>query len=558
MASKALIRDVVNQGLGHEFQNAEIARKNIADARNKIKAHLDKNPELWSKPNLGGILDTYLDEIDLKVASQVGIESALSRGINDGKTFVGDSARIPAESNFYGWTPSIPMGAISLAESEMADLIRKTTDQLKEKTLRAVQSGIAQGASIGQMQADILGLGIRGLKGKDGVFRSATARAEMQARTITNDLINRGALITYNEVGTLAPELGIKKIWQTVSDLRTSARCISLTGQIRGLKELFVADDGWSGANPPSHPNCRSRVTCTTAKYQKEWEDRWPQTGTTQINAVDLSKLADQIKPRMATTAKINPTVSKINPENVFAPDDNFTAEQWNNLIEDLGNQDPELGKRLSKIVDFQNNKKIQLVSHNGFDEDMIDLTKHLAKHTNSGSAYHVEMIVDLGTANGATMQGTNIVAVKVNKNLSPNYISAKDYKDHLKNQTYVKKAQQLEAYNKASKKDKEKMHFGLDWFVYDGKQDIQGSNQMLSTYIHEMGHQVQYKAMLKDATIEAAPFSRKELISTYGSDMKRESFAEGFVWYTLDPENMKAMSPGYYDWIDSAWKLAQ
>jgi Phage Mu protein F like protein len=570
MTSRALIRDVVNQGIFLETENAEIARKSIANARNKIKAHLDKNPELWNKPNLGGILDTYLDEVDAKI----GVEKALNQGISDGKTFVGDSARIPTGSAFYGWTPSIPLGAISLAESEMANLIRKTSQQLKEKTLRMVQTGIAAGASIGQMQADILGLGIRGTKGKDGVFRSATARAEMQARTITNDLINRGAMITYNEVDSLAPELGIKKIWQTVSDRRTSARCISLNGQIRGLKELFMASDGWQGSNPPSHPNCRSRVTCLTEKYKKEWEDRWPQDSKGEI-----PKAKNFLNLRSIKATNINPTISQMEENSVKFMNPLYDVNSLNSAFNQLALEDPELGKRIDAVLKFQKQEKISLLFHDsnysGQDnlEQILEFNKYLnsrksvnplhlpASTYGSGEKAKIWLTLQKETRRGHTGKEAPFILLRTdqlqNKQLSFN---ANNIKKSLRRGTARQKLLSEKIAGGKIGPNETFDYLVGNSYTFGPNGEHHPGTLLLNTYIHEVGHQVQYKAAryIPGNMHSPSNIGIEETFTRYAMLNDREKFAEGFVWYTVDPETMKNQVPNYYNWIDSLWKLSQ
>jgi len=252
---KALIREVVNAGLKVEQVNLSLVQKNLATARNQLKKELLKSPEtLAHKGKLISLLDQYLGEVDRAISEQFDSGLALKEGLREAKFVVGSEAAIPKESDFWGWTPTLPIEAIGLANAEMATLIKATTSELKEKVLRTVQVGLAQGASIQQIQDQILGTGLKGLQGKDGVFRSATNRAETQARTISNELINRGALIGYNQIDQICPELGLKKVWQTVSDRRTSETCQTLAGQVRELNQEF-SGNGWSGANPPSHPN---------------------------------------------------------------------------------------------------------------------------------------------------------------------------------------------------------------------------------------------------------------------------------------------------------------
>jgi hypothetical protein len=77
-----------------------------------------------------------------------------------------------------------------------------------------------------------------------------------------------------------------------------------------------------------------------------------------------------------------------------------------------------------------------------------------------------------------------------------------------------------------------------------------------VNTYIHEMGHQVHYAA-----GTPVMPFQGKEAVgwlpSKYGGTNGLERFAETFVQYVIDPEGLKAASPGAYKWVDEAMTKA-
>ena len=77
-----------------------------------------------------------------------------------------------------------------------------------------------------------------------------------------------------------------------------------------------------------------------------------------------------------------------------------------------------------------------------------------------------------------------------------------------------------------------------------------------VNTYIHEMGHQVHYAA-----GTPVMPFQGKDAVgwlpSKYGGTNGLERFAETFVQYVVDPEGLKAASPGAYKWVDDAMRKA-
>jgi len=78
-----------------------------------------------------------------------------------------------------------------------------------------------------------------------------------------------------------------------------------------------------------------------------------------------------------------------------------------------------------------------------------------------------------------------------------------------------------------------------------------------LTTYIHEMGHQVHFVA--KELSYEKF-FEGAERVwkpSVYGGSDNIERFAETFVQYVLAPDSLKKASPEAYKWVDTAMAQA-
>ncbi len=324
-----LLRQVVNQGLKDEAVNSEIFVRNLVKARMGLDKEITKDPSLLGKANFAKVLDEYIDEAQKQINEEFfgSLGDTLTHGMNQGKYIVGDAAKIEKGSDFWGWQPTLPVGAIGIEQAKMADLIQKTSSQLKEKILRTTQTGLAGGMSLKEIQNQILGVGLKGMKGRDGVWRSATSRAEMQARTITNELLNRGALMTYNQVDKIVPELNLVKVWQTVSDRRTSPICRALAGKVVGLNEEF-SGGGWTGSHPPSHPNCRSRVTCLSGEWAKEFGDRFKglQSGSSNPQNPSLSggwpvPVTNLVDPKTAIKNLVSPRVAPANLAPVKIPD---------------------------------------------------------------------------------------------------------------------------------------------------------------------------------------------------------------------------------------------
>ena len=76
---------------------------------------------------------------------------------------------------------------------------------------------------------------------------------------------------------------------------------------------------------------------------------------------------------------------------------------------------------------------------------------------------------------------------------------------------------------------------------------------EWLTTYIHEMGHQLHYAIGAPMPPLGA----RKWNPSKYGITNKHEWFAETFTQYTLAPAALKRYAPDAYDFIDQSFKRA-
>lgn len=272
MLPKKVLKAIMKRDIELEFKNSEILRKNLAEARNNIKKSL-KSEDIFSA-KLNKILDEYLEGLAEKATSEVDIQGTIDHGVSQGKKVLTETIDIPMGDSFQDWMPVLPINAISLERAKMADKIKEVADDLKDKILRKAQIGLAQGATTQQVMDEILGTGLRGLKGRDGVFRSATHRAETIGRSITNEIINKGALQTYSQVSEKSPELGLRKVWQAVSDHRTSEICSNLDNQVVDMGDKFPG--GFE--TPPAHPNCRSRITVLPKKKwdQNEQKGKYP------------------------------------------------------------------------------------------------------------------------------------------------------------------------------------------------------------------------------------------------------------------------------------------
>jgi len=281
MLPKKILKRIVDDDLKLEYKSAKILQQNLAEARNNVKSALYNKPDDVYNARLNHILDKYLDKLPEKTKEDFPVDEIYEHGARQGKRILSQSANIPDDDPFHGWMPVLPINAISAERARMADLIQQVSEDLKTKILRATQVGLAQGNTPQQTIDAILGTGLRGMQGRDGIWRTATHRAETIGRTISNELINKGALQTYRQVNKKSPDLSLKKVWQSVSDRRTSKICRSLDGKIVEMDESF-SGAGWSGEVPPAHPNCRSRITTRPAKNwdKKKEKGKYEQSDT--------------------------------------------------------------------------------------------------------------------------------------------------------------------------------------------------------------------------------------------------------------------------------------
>lgn len=264
-ASRATVLRYRNAGIDLEFGNAKTLVSNLKRARNNL-------PTSFFSPNYTAALTKAINELQKRLEDDFSPEESLTLGIEQGHTTAKD---IFTGANFAVWRPPIPLNALTQFNNRFATDIRKVTNELKTNILGIVQNGLVMGTPLQDVKESILGVGLKGLNGRDGVFRRASFRAETIARSITNDAVNYGAHYTYLQMEDITPEAGFSKSWSTTSDNRTSGRCNSLNGQTRKLNEEFESSDGWKGQRPSAHPNCRSRIILIAERYKPEWDLRY-------------------------------------------------------------------------------------------------------------------------------------------------------------------------------------------------------------------------------------------------------------------------------------------
>jgi len=140
-------------------------------------------------------------------------------------------------------------------------------------------------------------------------------------------------------------------------------------------------------------------------------------------------------------------------------------------------------------------------------------------------------------TAYGYTLQGANHIVMRV-----------QPYHKKIKDLSKIKTAISNSIKNAA--KNTPLGNVDNDLYKFTGRKITDGDS-WLTTFVHEMGHQVHYAAnrpAMKGATW---------IPSKYGGTNFMEEFAETFVQYIFEPVELKKASPNAFKWIDDAMKNA-
>ena len=104
-------------------------------------------------------------------------------------------------------------------------------------------------------------------------------------------------------------------------------------------------------------------------------------------------------------------------------------------------------------------------------------------------------------------------------------------------------------------------------WRLTKNKESIEAPLNWISTFIHELGHQVHFAAgrpkltwdgarVLKDS-LDTEVLAGTWIPSKYGQKNIMEQFAETFVQYIFDPVALKDAAPEAYKWVDDAMNAA-
>lgn len=278
--SQATLVSHLNQVVLLEQKQAQRARKLMLVARQDLFDQLQNNPTLLEEQNTRKLiqqLNASLALVEARAEDALDVEEVLRTGAIQGKRLVIDEAEIPRGSEAFNLDPQVNLFTIQQAKTRTASLIRDVTSETRGRFIQQLRVSRASGEGTQEAIDRLLGQGLKGANGRDGVFRRATWRAEAIARTESNGLISEGKLVAYGAYNKNFPGLKVRKRWDNIGDQRTSDVCASLIGQVRELDEEFVSGFG-SWMAPPAHPFCRSTLIPVTERYRKSDQ------ATSQVN----------------------------------------------------------------------------------------------------------------------------------------------------------------------------------------------------------------------------------------------------------------------------------
>lgn len=79
---------------------------------------------------------------------------------------------------------------------------------------------------------------------------------------------------------------------------------------------------------------------------------------------------------------------------------------------------------------------------------------------------------------------------------------------------------------------------------------------QTFTTYLHEVGHQIQWASQSNQGSVGPSPALNKSL-TEYGSRHEEEFFAEHFALWVMDANRLKELNPDAHDYIDQSVRAA-
>jgi SPP1 gp7 family putative phage head morphogenesis protein len=237
-----------NEALQLETEAAMRAARVVAKARREAleagKTQTDTKVFLEA-------INATLNGMDKKLIKALRAEGILEKGYRQGKAQV----RGLREGGFTGFEPMIDPYMLAQETSKAVDTMKGVEAYAKEIIKETIEIGLARGEGAGDLLRRLV-------DPAKGAFKMTQRKAEMRARTISNDLVNAGKQASYRAFRDAFPDLGINNQWYNISDSRSSDVCKGLNGEIRPIGSPFSSGH----MRPPAHPFCRSTILPTLEK----------------------------------------------------------------------------------------------------------------------------------------------------------------------------------------------------------------------------------------------------------------------------------------------------
>lgn len=257
MTSKATLQRHFNEVTRLEQRQATRVGRVLAEARNELAERLAKGAASSSAGYYLREWEAIAALLPEKAREAYEVELIAEGGTRQALDQLRES--MPANTSLGSFRPFVSPTLLAVEADDFTRRISDVAASTRSDIDRAIRLGLANGEGTAQLQARVLGEGIRGRNGRDGVFRSARYRSEMIARTGANEVTNKAKHLTYQQYDTESPGLTVRKGWYNISDSRSSDVCLALNGQWRLLHESFSAMGG-SWKQPGAHPQCRSTL----------------------------------------------------------------------------------------------------------------------------------------------------------------------------------------------------------------------------------------------------------------------------------------------------------
>lgn len=170
--------------------------------------------------------------------------------------------------------PVIPVDTVAYLAAPQNLLLARFRDTVETRISRNLSTSVLMGegidAAVRRMQRDVPARAPGDAPRTVSEAKAERRQLETLVRTEINQAVNVGHAHALNTAAEAMPSIGLEKQWSAHLDNRTSNRCRGLHLQVRPLDREFVSlTDGWRGAAPVAHPNCR----CRCLPHSARWED---------------------------------------------------------------------------------------------------------------------------------------------------------------------------------------------------------------------------------------------------------------------------------------------